>query len=73
MQAAELVRKPLGLMMGRKLKSQLPVGSIPGGPKGEYLVLEYNTSFATRRAAVETVVVAHDADGMWRVASYFIK
>jgi hypothetical protein len=71
-QAAELIRKPLGAVTGRKLKSETPKSSIPGGPEGEYLVIQYETSFLARSTAVETVILQRQAGG-WHVASYFVK
>jgi hypothetical protein len=71
-QAAELIRKPLGGVTSRKLKSETPKSSIPGGPEGEYLVIRYESSFLARSMAVETVIVQRQAGG-WRVASYFVR
>jgi hypothetical protein len=72
-QAADLVRKPLGALMGRTLKSDTPKSTIPGGPEGDYRVMVYQSSFQARRAARETVVLQREEDGKWRVASYFLK
>lgn len=47
--------------------------SIPGGPDGHYVVLEYTSRFERKKEAVETVVTALDTDGQWRVGGYFVR
>ena len=42
-------------------------------PDGNYIVLQYDTLFENKAAAVETVTLSQDSDGQWRVAGYFIK
>ena len=71
--AAASVRSPLGQMISRKLKSSTYAESLPGAPDGEYVVIQYDTVFSNKKAAVETVVPMKDADGTWRVSGYFIK
>jgi hypothetical protein len=44
-----------------------------GAPDGEYVVIQYDTKFDNKAAAVETVTVARGKDGVWRVAGYYIK
>lgn len=70
---AASVRKPLGGLVSRKLKSSTYAQSLPGAPDGDYVVIQYDTVFANKKAAVETVVPMKDADGTWRVSGYFIK
>jgi len=67
------VRKPLGGLISRKLKSATHTRSLPGVPDGEYVVLQFDTSFANKKTAVETVTPMLDKDGNWRVSGYFIK
>jgi len=47
--------------------------SLPGVPDGKYVVIQYQTSFAKKKAAIETVTPVLDEDGRWRVSGYFIK
>ena len=47
--------------------------TMPGAPDGEYVILQFDTSFADKKAAIETVTPMKDKDGKWRVAGYFIK
>ncbi len=66
-------RDPLGKLGSRKLKSATYTKSLPGAPDGEYVVLQYETSFQNKVSAVETVTPMLDKDGSWRVSGYFIK
>jgi hypothetical protein len=67
------VRDPLGKMRSRKVKSATYKTSLPGAPDGEYVVIQYDSSFEHKQAAVETVTPMLDKDGKWRVSGYFIK
>ncbi len=71
--AAQSVRDPLGKVQKRTLKRGQHTSSLPGAPAGDYAVLAYNTDFAKKRAATETVILTHDTDGKWRVSGYFVK
>jgi hypothetical protein len=46
--------------------------SLPGAPDGDYEVVQFQTSFANKAIATETVVLSHEASG-WKVDGYFIK
>jgi hypothetical protein len=46
---------------------------LPGAPDGEYVVLQYDTSFEHKKTAIETVTPVMDKDGKWRVSGYYIK
>ena len=72
-QAVQTVRKPLGKLVSRKVKSTSYEISLPGAPDGEYVVIEFETSFENKKAAIETVTPMMDKDGKWRVSGYFIK
>ena len=66
------VRKPLGAVVSRKLKSKTYATSLPGAPDGEYVVIQYDTVFENKREAVETVTPMRDGDGTWRVSGYYV-
>jgi hypothetical protein len=66
-------RDPLGKMLSRKLKSATYTKTLPGAPDGEYVVIQYESSFEHKQSAVETVTPMLDTDGKWRVSGYFIK
>ncbi len=40
---------------------------------GEYVVFQFNTTFAQKAAAVETVTAVREPDGSWHVGGYFIR
>ena len=67
------VRGPLGKVVSRKLTSAQYTTSLPGAPDGQYVVIQYDTSFENKQAAVETIVLMLDKDGQWRASGYFIK
>jgi len=47
--------------------------SMPGAPDGEYVVIQFESSFANKKSAVETVTPMKGEDGVWRVSGYYIK
>jgi hypothetical protein len=69
----QAVRKPLGKLVTRKVKTKTYRTSLPGAPDGEYVVIEFETSFENKKWAVETVTPMMDKDGKWRVSGYYIK
>ena len=72
-QMASAVRSPLGSVEKRDVKSQSYKTSLPGAPDGEYVVVQFNTVFSNKKAAVETVTLTLDQDRGWRVSGYFVK
>ncbi|MCD2323203.1 DUF4019 domain-containing protein [Sphingomonas sp. IC-56] len=68
----QAVRQPLGAVSSRTFKSVTKANSIPGAPAGEYETLEFQTDFANRSGATETVVLFREVDG-WKVTGYFIR
>ena len=70
--AVEPVRRPLGAVVSRKLKSETPTHSLPGVPDGDYDVIQFETDFAGNHKTTESIFVAHEATG-WKVDGYFIK
>ncbi|KHK02027.1 DUF4019 domain-containing protein [Desulfovibrio sp. TomC] len=67
------VRTPLGAATSRTVKSAKSATSLPGAPDGNYVVMTFDTVFANKKAAVETVTFMQDKDGSWRAAGYFIR
>ena len=72
-QSLQGVRKPLGRLLSRTTKSKTYKTSLPGAPDGEYVVIEFSTSFENKKTAVETVTPMKDNDGKWRVSGYYIR
>ena len=67
------VRQPLGKLVSRELESTRYTTSAPGAPDGQYLIIQYKTSFENKKSAIETVTPMLDKDGKWRVSGYYIK
>ena len=72
-QALQAVRKPLGKLISRKIKAKTYTTSVPGAPDGEYVVIQFGSSFENKKSAIETVTPMLDKDGKWRVSGYYIK
>jgi hypothetical protein len=66
-------RKPLGAVVSRNLKVAQYATSLPGAPDGQYVVIQYDTSFANKKSATETVTPMLDNDGKWHLSGYYIK
>ena len=66
-------RQPLGKLISRELKATHYTTSAPGAPDGEYVIIQYNSSFENKKSAVETVTPMLEQDGTWRVSGYYIK
>jgi hypothetical protein len=72
-QTLQAVHTPLGKLVTRKIKTKTYRTSLPGAPDGEYVVIEFDSSFEKKKSAVETVTPMMDKDGKWRVSGYYIK
>lgn len=66
-------RRPLGKLVSRKLKSTRYTTSAPGAPDGQYVTIQYETSFQNKASAIETITPMLDKDGKWRVSGYYIR
>jgi hypothetical protein len=67
------VRAPLGKTQSRELNDAKYTAALPNAPKGEYVVIRYDTSFANAASTVETVTPMKQEDGSWRVSGYHIR
>jgi len=72
LQSISAARQPLGAMISRKLISATYATSLPGAPDGEYVVLQYQTTFRYKKSAVETVTPMLD-EKRWRVSGYYVR
>lgn len=68
----QAVRAPLGAVSSRILLSTTKATSLPGAPDGDYEIAQFQTDFAHKQRAIETVVLAREASG-WKVDGYFIR
>jgi CubicO group peptidase (beta-lactamase class C family) len=65
------VRKPLGDLISRKVKSTQETEKLPDLPPGSYFIAVFDTSFAGLESAAETVIFARERKG-WKAAGYLI-
>jgi len=72
-QSLQAARKPLGKLISRKIKTKTYRTSLPGAPDGEYVVIQFESSFEKKKSAVETVTPMLEKDGRWRVSGYYIQ
>ena len=70
--AAKAARTPLGPIVARKLVSTESAATLPGAPDGHCVVLTFDTKFAHKAAAVETMAMALDG-GSWKTAGYHVR
>jgi len=72
-QAVTAARGTLGKLVSRRLTRAAETKNPPSGPPGDYMVLQYQSSFANTKSALETVVPVFEKDGKWRVSTYTVK
>jgi hypothetical protein len=62
----------LGKLVSRAVISAQTTTNLPGAPDGQYVVMQFNTSFTNKQSAVETVTFMLEKDGKWKAAGYYI-
>lgn len=72
-QSIKMLRDRCGRLVSRQLLSKKYTADMPNAPAGEYVIIQYQTRFQNRTAAVETITPMLDRDGKWRVSGYYIK
>ncbi len=68
----EAFRGPLGKLVSRTLISAQHTTNLPGAV-GEHVVMQFQTAFANKAEAVETVTFTLEKDGTWKSSGYYIK
>ena len=66
-------RSPLGALKNRSLRENRYTTILPGAPDGEYVHIEYDSVFENRADIIETIILAKDKKGTWRVSGYFLR
>ncbi len=66
-------RAPLGPLQSRKLHGEKETSKLPGAPDGHYVITQYDSAFAHKHTATETIIAVEEPDKTWRVTGYFIK
>jgi uncharacterized protein YjiS (DUF1127 family) len=64
-------REPLGAMSSRTLKDVKLTKTLPGMRDGQYATVRYDSAFAHKAVAVESVTLVSE-NGAWSVINYFI-
>jgi hypothetical protein len=72
-QSLQAVRNPLGKLISRQVKSKTYMTSLPGAPDGEYVVIQFKSSFENKKSAIETVTPMMDKGAKWRVSGYYMR
>jgi hypothetical protein len=70
---AKEAREPLGKLKTRKHKFSQYKENLPGAPPGEYVLLQYESSFEGLEKASEIFTLLLEKDGKWRVVGYFVR
>jgi hypothetical protein len=71
--ALNAARSPLARPLSRTVRAKRVVTPLAGELRGQYVVIDYASIYEGGRQATETVTPMLDADGQWRIASYFIR
>jgi len=66
-------RERLGKVVSRKLLKAEALKNVPGLPPGQFVGMQYRTSFEKLKNGVEVVVPVLDQDGKWRVSEYVVQ
>jgi ribosomal protein S17E len=72
LESMKAVRKPMGSLVSRKVKSTQFRTMMPQALKGKYLIIDYQTSFSNKKSVVESITQMMGKDGKWRVAGYHL-
>jgi hypothetical protein len=67
------LRAQLGSVGDRELAGSERMTDPPGAPAGEYLHLQYTSTFSGVGRVSENVVLVREAERGWRVAGYFLQ
>ena len=67
------VRAILGKVHSREPMASERIGSLPGMPDGDYVVLRFLSHCEKKVEAVETVIMCKGNDGSWRVTTYVFR
>ena len=67
------LKPAFGNTLNREIKTQNYTKSLLGAPDGEYVVIQFFTSFENKENATETVTPMFENDGEWRVTGDYIR
>lgn len=66
------VRDPLGPLQSRSILKVTRATSLPDAPDGEYELIEFQSDFANKHGAIETLVLMKEGRS-WKAVGYFIR
>ncbi|TFG53907.1 MAG: DUF4019 domain-containing protein [Gemmatimonadales bacterium] len=66
-------RGPFEPMGARQFLGAKYMTELPGAPKGQYVVIQYQVMAADNTKLVETITPLRDTDGIWRVSGYYVR
>lgn len=64
---------PLGPLLSRAPQGREYTTTLPGAPKGEYIVITYGSSYTQLENAVETLIMVRNPAGEWKPAGYYVR
>lgn len=67
------IRAPRGAITARYIATAGATKSLSGFPDGEYVVLQFYTTFGENGLALETITLAKAKDDTWQIAGYEAK
>ena len=68
--AMQAIRKPLGNASARKASGSQATETLPGGTKGNFMIINYQTSFSNKPYVTEKVTLMAWTYGRWQVIAY---
>lgn len=66
-------RKVFGSNLKRKYLAHRHFDRLPEAPDGDYLIVVYRSAFERKADCAESVTLARESNGKWRVAGYFVR
>jgi hypothetical protein len=66
-------RAPFGALVRRTVVATDFAKTFPGAREGDYALVQFETAFAAKPEAHETVTLELQPDGVWRVLGYFVR
>jgi hypothetical protein len=66
-------RGPFEPMGARQFLGAKYMTELPGAPKGQYVVIQYQVMAVDNTRLVETITPMRDTDGTWRVTGYYVR
>jgi len=69
----ELIRAPLGDLLSREILTIQYTDNLPDAQEGKYFIIQFESSFANKDNAIETLLPSLEEDKGWRISGYYIR